>query len=184
MSSDAQITGQDLEQLVQLANAAMCNEVPGVALFTHSPFDLGVPKGDRVPLPPGVRQLGMILSNPNDESTQFAVALYVVGKGPTVQLDGHTLLRWAVLIEEAAMPAHDAALDIGSAVSLRQLAKSGGDARYLSNALSTASRQVNAVADEVRAAVSDPATWLPIEPEDAVYATYELRRAPNKGVRP
>jgi hypothetical protein len=96
-----------------------------------------------------------------------------------MQIDAEQLLRWATSVEAAASPAHDAAADLANPATVRVLAKDRADAREVSRALAGASRAINTVADEVRAAVADPITWLPIGPSDQVFATVTLHRIPS-----
>lgn len=187
-TANSPITGADLARLVALANEAMRAPIPGVSLRMFSPNDLDAEPDERAPLPPGVRRIGLAIDKPyayqgpeDPAAVRLVFWLYVIGEGPTVQLDAEALLRWAALVEAAASPAGDAACDLADPATVRALAKERADAREVSQALAGASRAINSVADEVRASVANPATWLPIGPDDAVVATWSLHRIPQEG---
>lgn len=191
MSGPAAVTDANLAQLIELANEAMHAPIPGVSLRLFSPSDLDADTDDRAPLPPGVRRIGLSIDNPagfggpeDPASVRLVFCLYVAGNGPTVQLDAEALLQWATRAEIAAAPAHDAAADLANPAVVRTLAKAHADAREVSHALADAGRRINTVADEVRAKVADPATWLPIAADDVVRAVAILHRIPAEELRP
>lgn len=186
--ADTHVTGETLAQLVALANEAMRCPISGVSLRMFSPNDLDTGPDERTPLPPGVRRIGLAIDKPEAyqgpedlEAVRLVFWLYVIGQGPTVQLDAETLLRWAAEVEAAASPADDAATDLANPATLRVLARERVEAREVSRALAGASRTINTVADEVRATVANPAKWLPIGPHDSVAATVSLHRIPKEG---
>ncbi|HET6806010.1 MAG TPA: hypothetical protein VFH59_11280 [Frateuria sp.] len=187
-TTNSPVTGDELAQLVALANEAMRAPIPGVSLRMFSPNDLDAEPDERAPLPPGVRRIALAIDKPDAyQGPEHAGAvrlvfwLYVIGEGPTVQLDAEALLRWVAQVEAAASPAEDAASDLANPATVRTLAKERTEAREVSRALAGASRAINSVADEVRASVANPATWLPIGPDDAVIATWSLHRIPQEG---
>ncbi|HEV2622909.1 MAG TPA: hypothetical protein VGU65_12565 [Frateuria sp.] len=184
------VTGEDLAQLIALVNEAMSQPIPGVSLRMFSPSDLDADAEDSAPLPPGVRRLCLAIDQPDGlhgidqpESVRMVFALHVAGPGPTVQLDAEALLRWASCVESAAGAPFDAAYDLADPATVRALAKDRAGAREVSAALAEASRRINAVADEVRARMADPSTWLPIGRNDAVCASMSLHRMPAMEVR-
>ncbi|SEJ03760.1 hypothetical protein [Frateuria terrea] len=187
-NANSPVTDEALAQLIALANDAMRAPIPGVSLRMFSPNDLDAEPDERAPLPPGVRRIALAIDKPevyrgpeSPGTVRLVFFLYVAGHGPTVQLDSEALLRWAAQVEAAASPAHDAASDLANPATVRTLAKDRVDAREVSQALAGASRAINSVADEVRAAVADPATWLPISPADAVIATVSVHRISQEG---
>jgi hypothetical protein len=190
MSAPSAVTGASLAQLVALANEAMRAPIPGVSLRMFSPSDLDAEPDDCAPLPPGVRRICVAIDSPepfrgpeDPAAVRLVFSLLVAGSGPNVQLDAETLLRWAARVEVAAGPAHDAAADLADSATVRALAKQQADAREVSQALADASNRINTVADEVRAKMADPSTWLPIGPSDVVHAWASLHHISGTEVR-
>ena len=181
-----EILSDELSDLIALVNKVMAQPVDGLTLRLWSPSDLDAPRDGTAPLPPGVRRISMVIDNPAGwldpryvEGCRLVFWLYVVGSGPNIQLDAETLLRWAVQIENTAGFAEDTSRDVADPPTLRALAKDRLARRDISQALARASHRANAVADDVRASVGDPSTWLPISPSDSVRAVATLHRIPS-----
>lgn len=178
------ITGDDLEQVIALANRAMRENIVGVTLRMHSPHDLDAEHDDREPLTPGVRRMVLCLDSAcgkpgvvNPETVQTLFMLYVIGKGPNLQLDAERVLQWVARVEQVNGDVLDAAGDIGQPAILRGMVRNRLDAKGVADALATAGTVTNRVANEVRAAVADTSAWSPISDEDIVVATKSLHRA-------
>jgi hypothetical protein len=176
------VIGEDLEQLIELANLAMRNDVEGVTLHMHSPHDLDAVDGDRDPLTPGVRRLTLTIKNPsgfggNDPAeVSLVFCLLAAGKGPNLQLDAERVLQWLARVERANFAAVAAADDIADPAVLRTLVRDRLAAEDMANGLAAGGSEGNRVADEARAAVADRSAWSPIRPGDIVTAWCSVRR--------
>ncbi len=178
------ITGDDLEQVIALANRAMRENIVGVTLRMHSPHDLDAEHDDREPLTPGVRRMVLCLDSAcgqpgieNPEAVSTVFMLYVIGKGPNLQLDAERVLQWVARVEQANGATCGAAGDIGNPAVVRGLVRNRLDARDMAKELAASGTETNRVADEVRAAVADPSAWSLIKDDDIVVARKSLHRA-------
>jgi hypothetical protein len=177
------IVGDDLERVIALANRAMREDIAGVKLTMHSPHDLDAEHDDREPLTPGVRRMVLCLDSAsgqpgvvNPETVQTVCMLYVIGKGPNLHLDAERVLQWVARVEQANCVALVAADDINTPAVVRGLVRNRLDARDMAKELAASGEETNRVADEVRAAVANPAAWSLIKDDDVVVATKSLRR--------
>jgi len=180
------VTGADLESLIALANFAMGNDLEGVTLRMHSPHDLDADEDDRDPLTPGVRRLTLSIEHPagllgveDSASVVLVCRLFIVGKGPNLQLDAERVLRWVARVERANFAAFSAAGDISNPDIVRTLVEDKLAAQGVADELAAGGNETNRVADEVRAAVANPRTWSPIRADDIVAAWCSLRRLPR-----
>lgn len=178
------IVGDDLEQVIALANRAMCEDIVGVKLAMHSPHDLDAEDDDREPLTPGVRRMVLCIDSTsgqlgviNPETVSTVYTLYVIGKGPNLQLDAERVLQWVARVEQANGAACMTADDIGNPAVLRTMARDRLEAKRVSDELAAGGAETNRIADEVRAAVANPGTWSPIKDDDIAVVTKSLRRA-------
>lgn len=178
------IIGDDLEQVIALTNRAMREDIEGVALRMHSPHDLDAGHDEREPLTPGVRRMVLCIDSSSaqpdvahPETVKTLYSLYVIGKGPNLQLDAERVLQWVARVEQVNGDVLDAAGDIGQPAILRGMVRNRLDAKGVADALATAGTVTNRVANEVRAAVADTSAWSPISDEDIVVATKSLHRA-------
>jgi hypothetical protein len=178
------IVGDDLEQVIALVNRAMRENIAGVTLRMHSPHDLDDDRDDRAPLTPGVRRMVLCIDSAsghpgieNPEAVSTVFMLYVIGKGPNLQLDAERVLQWVARVEQANGVALVAADDINTPAVVRGLVRNRLDARDMAKELAASGTETNRVADEVRAAVADPLAWSLIQDDDIVVATKSLHRA-------
>lgn len=172
--SEPFVTGADLEELISVVNTVMRSPVDGFTLHLDSPHDLDAKSDDRGPLTPGVRRILLVIEHP--ETISHIYRLYVVSKGPNLQLDAERLLQWIARVERANGATTDAASDLADPAVVRTIAGNRIEARDVSDALAATARETNSVADEVRAAVADTSTWLRIQDDDIVVATMGLYR--------
>ena len=177
------ITGDDLEQVIAVANRAMREDIEGVTLRMHSPHDLDAECDDREPLTPGVRRISLCIDSSsgqpgvvNPETVLTVFLLYVIGKGPNLQLDAERVLQWVARMEQANGATIDAASDINDPAVVRGLVKDRLGAKDLAKGLAASGKETNRVADEVRAAVADHSGWSLIKDDDVVVATKSLHR--------
>lgn len=178
------IVGDDLEKVIALVNRAMRENIAGVTLRMHSPHDLDDDRDDREPLTPGVRRMVLCLDSAsgqpgvvNPETVQTLFMLYVIGKGPNLQLDAERVLQWVARVEQANGAACVTADDIGNPAVLKTMARNRVEAKLVAEELAAGGAETNRVADEVRAAVANPAAWSLIKEDDIVVATRSLHRA-------
>jgi hypothetical protein len=183
------ITGDELEQVIALANQAMREDIEGVTLRMHSPHDLDAEHDDREPLTPGVRRMVLCIDSSsgqpgvvNPETVQTVFMLYVIGKGPNLQLDAERVLQWVARVEQANGATVDAAGDINDPAVVRGLVYDRLCAKDMAKGLAAGGKETNRVADEVRAAVADHTAWSLIKDDDVVVVTKSLYRARGPSV--
>lgn len=184
--SDYQLNQNEIDHAIALANTVMRTPVPGVSLRMFSEFDRDAEPGESSLMPPGVRRIGVAIDHPatlrdvEDAGTvRLVVLLYVADTGPSLQVDAHSLLRWAARIEAAGAPVDDAAEDLSHLPTVRAMGRSSETAREVATSLASARDRMNDVAEEVRDSVANVGNWLPIRQGAIVVGTASLHRIPT-----
>jgi hypothetical protein len=169
------VTPEYLGDLIDLVNLRMHTPVWGQALRLASPYSLT--EDSEPPLPPGVRRIIYVVEAPFERDLHVPGAealvfrLYCKGDDRTILLSAEQLLSWASRSETTAMTFDGAARDIGSADTLRNLIAAPEEAADESQEYAGAAISLNQVADEMRAAAANTASWIPIAHTDQVKAT-------------
>jgi hypothetical protein len=170
------VRGRDLIRLIELANSAMRNPIPGVALRLSSPHDLDAPYGED-PLPPGVRRINLVLDIPGKVRLVFWII--TLRHGATFRFDVERLLAWVNRIEGSLGTAHSIASDLARRDIAAVITKDPAEAQAFAQELRDMLAAVTGVTGEVRNEVADPATWMPIGPQDPTVAVVTFHVPPD-----
>ncbi|MGN6479482.1 hypothetical protein [Luteibacter sp.] len=166
---------QFVPELVKTVNALMRIPAWGHSLHLASPYCLGA--DPEPPLPRGIRRIIFVMQAPFERDLGVPDAEAVVfrllckGTDRTLQLSAEDLLAWVSQAESVGATLEGIACDVSDPATLRGLAASPSSAKEDGALYKSTAAELNRAADAIRAAVADPANWVPIDSADEVTAT-------------